>query len=331
MRKLSVVALLCATCILASCEDEGPAADADTGIELDVSDENEEVIDEPQLSCEEIAALDAERPIPSTCEGREDWCSRRYDEITWPATHNAMSNAEEGWILPNQNLPIETQLEDGIRAMLLDVHYEFGEVKLCHSFCFAGERNFADAMIAVREFLRDNPDVILTLHFQDELETERIVGVLEETCLSDMVYTHPSVETPFPTLGEMVAANTRLVLTSERSGPPPAWYHYAWSLMRDTPYTFSSIEEFSCELNRGPDDAPLQLINHWVQDPATSPDLAAEANTREVLGGRLETCYEEIGQRPNFVAVDFYDIGDLFEVVEAWNEADELPPSLGLQ
>jgi hypothetical protein len=46
---------------------------------------------------------------------------------------------------------------------------------------------------------------------------------------------------------------------------------------------------------------------------------AARVNAREVLEPRVEECRAERGLLPNFVAVDFYDQGDLFDVVDDLN------------
>jgi hypothetical protein len=54
---------------------------------------------------------------------RCDLCDRRLDQITLPATHNAMSVPLPGWYSSLQEYPIKRQLEDGIRGLLLDTHY----------------------------------------------------------------------------------------------------------------------------------------------------------------------------------------------------------------
>jgi hypothetical protein len=88
---------------------------------------------------------------------------------------------------------------------------------------------------------------------------------------------------------------------------------------KDTPFKFRSAEEFSCEPNRGPDDAPLFLLNHWLANFGTRVTDSRAVNTLEVLGGRAERCRAERGQIPNFVAVNFVSIGALYEVVDALN------------
>ena len=66
------------------------------------------------------------RPRPATAT--RELCHKRLDQITFPATHNAMSAAAEpGWFLPNQRYGIIRQLDDGIRALLIDTHYGIGQ------------------------------------------------------------------------------------------------------------------------------------------------------------------------------------------------------------
>ena len=44
--------------------------------------------------------------------------------MVFPGTHNSFAASEQpGWYFANQTYPIPRQLEDGIRAFLLDVHY----------------------------------------------------------------------------------------------------------------------------------------------------------------------------------------------------------------
>jgi hypothetical protein len=58
------------------------------------------------------------------CNGAPELCGRRLDEVVFPATHNAMSAADiPDWLFPQQEKGIPTQLEDGVRALLFDVHY----------------------------------------------------------------------------------------------------------------------------------------------------------------------------------------------------------------
>ena len=89
--------------------------------------------------------------------------------------------------------------------------------------------------------------------------------------------------------------------------------------MQDTPYLFEDPAEFSCAPNRGRPDASLFLVNHWIKSKTRIAENAAEVNARDVLGPRLAQCAAERGRLPNYVTVDYYDRGDLLEVVEDLN------------
>ena len=58
------------------------------------------------------------------CNGSADLCGRRLDEVVFPSTHNAMSSADiPDWLFPQHEAGIPSQLQDGIRGLLFDVHY----------------------------------------------------------------------------------------------------------------------------------------------------------------------------------------------------------------
>ena len=62
----------------------------------------------------------------TACNGAPELCDRRIDQVSFPAAHNAMSNAEiPGWMFPHHSLGIPGQLQDGVRALLIDIHYGF--------------------------------------------------------------------------------------------------------------------------------------------------------------------------------------------------------------
>jgi hypothetical protein len=69
----------------------------------------------------------AARGAPTTidaCNGAAALCDRRLDEVTLAGTHNAMASADvPGWLFPQQERGLAAQLDDGVRALLVDVHY----------------------------------------------------------------------------------------------------------------------------------------------------------------------------------------------------------------
>lgn len=60
----------------------------------------------------------------ASCNGSPALCSRPLNEVTFPGTHNSFAaSTEPGWHFANQTYPIGRQLQDGIRAFLIDIHY----------------------------------------------------------------------------------------------------------------------------------------------------------------------------------------------------------------
>jgi hypothetical protein len=76
-----------------------------------------------------IAVLgdDTGRPaVPKGCNGSQELCDRTLDEVVFPATHNSMAAADNpGWIFPMHDQTIPEQLDNGIRALLIDAYYGY--------------------------------------------------------------------------------------------------------------------------------------------------------------------------------------------------------------
>ncbi len=57
------------------------------------------------------------------CNGFAELCDRRINEVVFPSVHNAMSAANDGFLIANNQKPIPDQLEAGVRGLLIDAHY----------------------------------------------------------------------------------------------------------------------------------------------------------------------------------------------------------------
>jgi hypothetical protein len=305
--------------------EDGPAeADAPTQQDAPTQEDTPAEADTPtQADADAPADADADPEPPpllpiERCNGRADLCDRRVSEVTFPGTHNAMSNEDEGWVAPNQTHGIARQLEDGVRVLLLDVHPWASSIYLCHAYCQLGRRLLRDALGDIERFLRLHPHEVMAIFFEDYVSAEEVAAVFEAAGLSPYVHTQDPNQ-PWPTLRDMITSQRRLIVMAQDDGPPPDWYHQGWSLVFDTPYTFERVEDLSCARNRGDSGAQLLMVNHWLGAPLPSPELAAAANARDVLLNRALECAATHQQSVNFLAVDFYEVGALFEVVDVLN------------
>ena len=150
-------------------------------------------------------ALDEPAPAVEACNGHVELCDRRLDDVTLPATHNAMSVPLRGWFSSLQERPIGEQLEDGIRGLLLDTHYadRLANGRTRTVFTSAGTLGQAveqDAVsphsVAAAERLRDRLGFrgrgergMYLCHTFCELGSTPLAPVLED--IRDFLVTHP--------------------------------------------------------------------------------------------------------------------------------------------
>jgi hypothetical protein len=67
-----------------------------------------------------------EAGVVLSCNGSPVLCDRTIDRVVFPASHNSMSNAQiKGWMFPHHSHDMPGQLQDGVRALLFDIHYGF--------------------------------------------------------------------------------------------------------------------------------------------------------------------------------------------------------------
>jgi hypothetical protein len=197
---------------------------------------------------------------------------------------------------------------------------------LCHTFCELGATPVGEMLDQLRDFLVLHPGEVVMVVNQDYVTPADFVAAVREAGLERFVYRGGA---PFPTLGELVESGHRLILRAENHAGAAPWYRLAYEKeLQETPYHFTRVAQLvdpgslkaSCAPNRGPKDAPLFLLNHWITtDPAPLPSLAGEVNSAPVLLARARECQRLRGRFPNLIAVNFYRQGDLFRAVDELN------------
>jgi hypothetical protein len=200
-------------------------------------------------------------------------------------------------------------------------------IYLCHRFCELGAISIEQAFGDVRDFLAANANEVVVIVIEDYVEPADIEAAAEKTGLVDYIYTGPL--DPIPTLTDVIESGGRAIFMAENDPGDVPWYHAAYeSLVQETPYSFKTPRDLtdparlpaSCEPNRGPEDGPIFLFNHWVDtSPAARPSNARKVNADKPLSARIAECEQIRDHVVNLVAVDFYREGDLFKVVDRLN------------
>lgn len=255
------------------------------------------------------------------CNGSDRLCDRKFNDVAYATTHNAMSNAQDGWFPPNQSVPIVYQLRDGIRGLMLDTYLHENEPYLCHANCDVGKKKMVEALTEIRVFLEQNPHEVVTLILESYLSAEQTQKAFQSSGLLAMTHTQSQGQ-DWPTLRTMIERNQRVVVLTDQGGGTYPWYHDMWKMAWDTRWKNSSVQDFSCKPDRGNTKNPLWILNHFLGNPLPSPKLAKEANSNPFFVQRVLQCKKEAGQLPNFITIDFHQEGDILAVVRTLNGLD---------
>jgi hypothetical protein len=259
----------------------------------------------------------------AACNGHPALCDRRYDEVAIVMTHNAMSSEEEGWISPNQHRRLWRQLEDGVRGFMLDVYVDEGVVSLCHGLCALGRRPLADALRDLRIFLDCHPHEVVTIVLEAHASEADVARAFAESGLERHVFTPevaPGPGVAWPTLRALIASGERVIVFTDDTARAYPWQLHSYDWAWENPYAARTPTDLSCDEDRGSRDRSLWIFNHFLTAPLASPTLADMINHDPFFTERVAACRGQAGgDLPNFVTVDFYDLGDVFAVVDGLN------------
>jgi hypothetical protein len=278
---------------------------------------------------------------PAAMANTPDDMSRPFDRYTWVTTHNAFTS---NGTFPNQSQTIAEQLNSGVRGLMLDLHFSNGRVRLCHNVCRSlGTQAFADLLNeTILPFLDAHPDAILTLQLEDFTTLRQLATELEMAPgLAGTTFDPDSWDTRgWPTYQQMLDRGQRVLIFSlneTNTGAIPAGDGIV-DIMATSEYTVENYwslgatplrHDFSCVSRWGEDVRPLArqavtgkpgwrplfTMNQFHGVPAQVH--AGSDNSYEALTARyLDYCRPVAKRKPNFIAVDFHDVGDTAKVAD---------------
>ena len=273
---------------------------------------------------------------PEECNGMDILCDRTYDTVTFPETHNAFATHEDGIWYPASNhaTGFQAQWDAGMRAFMLDTHYanldervEEG-VRFCHgddsrgfSPCVYGSVEPKEWLDALYEEMVEHSDDVVTLLIENYVEADHLRATLNSSIPEDWWFVH-EYNTTWPTLGDMIRADTRLVIFWEQgANESHPWFHdfleHSWT----TNYAEDSTEDMNCEVLRGDVTRPVFHMNSWLSGALglSDPNRADQANDVDFLVNRSIECYDLHGKYPTFIAVDWWEDGDVVEAARQVN------------
>lgn len=272
-----------------------------------------------------------QEPAPTKCNGHEALCARRLDEIALAGTHNSYANADEGFAAPGQTHSVARQLHDGIRVLHFEVlswddaTTDAGAViSLCHGLCELGHRELASQLRDVSAFLQTNQReiVVLLLERADHTVTADDLGdAFVDAGLAARVRLQTQ-GAPWPTLGALLDGGTPVIaLLDDTSGSSYPWLLPRWEWTYETPWNNQTLADFErCGADRGQEGNSLYVVDTYLEDEIIpTAEHARLVNEAPFLIDRLSACRASQQRLPNFVMVNFYEVGDVFRAVDVLN------------
>ena len=255
------------------------------------------------------------------CNGSLNLCSKQYNEVAYLTTHNAFNSDQDGLLFPNQTYNIASQLNDGVRSLMIDVYDHFGTPTAYHSVFALGTIPLSDIFNDIKTFLDNNPNEIITIILECYVTSNEIENEINQSGLSNYLYAHNSA---WPTLQNMIDNDNRLVIFSDVDDASSLqnWYHYVWDYAVETHYSVGTINNFTCDFNRGDPLNDLFIFNHFVTDATLGYGLYNESNdvnANPFFITRALDCQTQTNKFPNFITVDYYELGDGLDVVDELN------------
>lgn len=288
--------------------------------------------------------------------------AQQYDGVSYLTAHNAFTFPQDGWQVYQQYLNFDEQFAYGVWSFMIDPHYcwtSSGDLSLSLAHQ-PGEsdnnRNFSDPVNYqfiscltskgqkglrehrslesflqehVKKWLREDPEAVITLHLESYTGTDgarQLRELFRRLGIFDFIY-RKSATDPWPTLGMMRAANTRLVLFSSNKADTGLGDVFYTDHYRETGY---DLKDFSlCERRFDDRDSTntttLFVLNHFYKwafkasrhdyHQINNPYATGMAHKYKITGKpdlatRTELCIQQEGIYPSFIAVDFVEEGD---------------------
>lgn len=287
------------------------------------------------------ASIEDEIELPAeACNGLIVLCLRPYDEVTFPETHNAFSTHQDGIFYPasNHQTGLDAQWSAGMRAFMIDTHYQtLGDervetVRLCHgdddrgfSPCTYGNVDSVQWLSELGNKMEQSPRDIVTLLVENYVQPDHLKAVFEQSGMYEKVFFH-EMNTPWPTLLELVEKNTTLVVFWEQgSDADHPWIHDFLTHSWTTNFGEQNTADMNCDPLRGDPEQEVYHMNNWLRGPLglSDPSRGDEANDVDFLIERAVECWQQHGKRPTFIAVDWWEDGDVVAAALAINQMDD--------
>lgn len=272
-------------------------------------------------------------PSGVRCNGLDSNCGMRVNDLLYATVHNAQHDTPP---FQNHNAPLEEALVAGYRGLMLDVCKCDDELRFCHGNCNIGKRDIESVITNIVSFLDNNPKDVIIIDFEMSVgdptpdELWRVMSSVPR--LDNKVYQYAYGE--WPTLGAMTDAGKQII-AFQHNGPdcpgsygcsPKIYDFFDYTMGTDWDYdNVSDIRDYqtSCQIKRGANGKRhFYSVNNFVTNFfGPSAPSSAIVNQIDFARERVHNCAEVMNAEPNFINVDYWQLGDVVGFVNEENAA----------
>ncbi|RPD78420.1 PLC-like phosphodiesterase [Lentinus tigrinus ALCF2SS1-7] len=277
----------------------------------------------------------------TVCNGHAELCDRSYGNVTYFGSHDSFAFSEDPFALArDQEIDIPSQLGLGVRLLQAQAHVNDNVLHFCHTSCALFDGGTVEAYLnKVNDFLKANPNEVLTLIFTNP-EGASLPDLwdppFQASGIADLAYVPPHLpmkQSEWPTLGDMISSGKRVVVFLDAGADTDRSVPYIlpeFQMVWETPFSVTD-DKFPCSVDRinGPlsTEDHMYMINHSlnkdilgtgiiVSDPI---DAKTTNGVPSILANAAGCEGFAAGRAPNFVLLDFVNIGDGLTAVTQLN------------
>lgn len=193
------------------------------------------------------------------CNGWVEFCDRPYSNVTYVAAHNAAFSIPDN-AASNQQLDIETQLNDGIRMIQGQTHYVNDTIYQCHTSCdLLNAGTWQSSLEVIANWVARHPYDVVTILVgnTDLVAVEKFIPAIEASGIRQYLYEPnviPLYRDQWPTLAELILMGKRVVMMMDYKANQPKvpYILNEFIHMWETPFSPTN-PEFPCTIERPPE------------------------------------------------------------------------------
>ena len=300
------------------------------------------VVDSQSIGCFSPAAMH--------CNGMPNLCDIQVNKVMFGMVHNAMSSTDAGFIFyaNHRNDPFNAAFDAGYRAVKLDLCNCEDQLMFCHGGrnvgCGIGSRDPVATLSKLNDWLNKNPHEVVVIYLSLNEAAEGPISLEDVDSLvqavpnqfGDKLYNHEVGEV-WPSLRELIENNNRIILFyvdgPEGSETPPRGIHYFYDYGMETESMFENVRNLQdgikngCKVVGGSESSrDFLLFNNYVTGNSPfgqfipSQSSAKKVNSLNVARSLCQACEETHNAPMNLISVDFWNSGNIPELVQQHNK-----------